>query len=421
MNKKKHHGVGPLPHIQQYWLISIILTLNLAIFIASAVYGYRHYFREHHLGQRIQDYHQTLTQITDPLAFRRVLQDFDDSAHFNAFLYSQPPERPEGEASVCDYQEGGQALQHLHLPELTATQPCLLITIYYPKVKYWVQFLFTYHDIWRDVILSLILLAQFLTSIYLVIRLISIRAKLATQVLSYKGQSVMEIGRNLRPKDQLDYAICDVIREKTSFISALAHDVKTPLARLGLKIEDLELAPDSHTSLMRDFNMLKDLIASAERFVKEGAVVAPEQFVTINAANFLTNIIQDYQEFAASIHLNIDVAATVALYGDYSALRRAIENLLNNALHAADSCLVYLRQESDQVLIKIENEGQIDPVVLTSLFEPYHSSRGSTGLGLAIVKVIIEAHCGQVSLENLANKRVCACIRLPIDVTMLGA
>ncbi|ODN42957.1 sensor histidine kinase [Piscirickettsia litoralis] len=409
-----------MPHAQQYWLVFAILTLNLAIFIVSAGYGYRHYFREHHLEQRIQHYQQTLVEISDPEKFRQTLQNIGMGTHFNAFLYKQRPEHPVDENLICEYQTGERVLHHLHLPNLTKKQPCLIVSIYYPKVNYWVQFLFTYHDIWRDVILSLVLLAQFLTSIYLVARLINIRAKLANKVLAYKEQSVMDIGRNLSSGDQLDYAICDVIREKTSFISALAHDVKTPLARLGLKIEDLELDTSRHESLMRDFNMLKDLIASAERFVKEGSVIAPEQFVSINAVNFLTHIVQDYKELADSIHLNIDIASTIALQGDYSALRRALENLLNNALQAADSCLVYLRQEGDSVLIKIENKGQIDPSVLHRLFEPYHSSRGSTGLGLAIVKVIIEAHRGRVCLENITDEKVCACIRLPIEAAKLG-
>ena len=105
--------------------------------------------------------------------------------------------------------------------------------------------------------------------------------------------------------------------------------------------------------------------------------------------------------------------------GDPGELRRALLNLVSNALEASDEggelrarCAVV----GDEVEVELVDSGRgLDPEQAQHLFEPYFTTRTSgTGLGLAIVRRVVEDLGGRVSLENRSDGRgAMACIVLP--------
>jgi signal transduction histidine kinase len=102
------------------------------------------------------------------------------------------------------------------------------------------------------------------------------------------------------------------------------------------------------------------------------------------------------------------------------ALKRALTNLIDNALrHAGDAHISLGREESGMIRLEILDHGPgIEPAWLTQVFEPFvqlgrGGAGGGLGLGLAIARACIQAHGGELALENRPPAGLCAVVRLP--------
>ena len=104
------------------------------------------------------------------------------------------------------------------------------------------------------------------------------------------------------------------------------------------------------------------------------------------------------------------------------AIKRALSNLVNNALNYGGSARVSLLEPKDgQVTVLVEDNGPgIPPGELERVFEPFHRlersrnrETGGTGLGLPIARNILRAHGGDVVLSNRPSGGVRATVSLP--------
>jgi signal transduction histidine kinase len=106
------------------------------------------------------------------------------------------------------------------------------------------------------------------------------------------------------------------------------------------------------------------------------------------------------------------------------ALKRALTNLIDNALHhAGDATISLSREEGGMIRMEVLDHGPgIEPSWLTQVFEPFVqlgrggadvSQGGGLGLGLAIARACIQAHGGELALENRPPAGLCAVVRLP--------
>jgi signal transduction histidine kinase len=104
------------------------------------------------------------------------------------------------------------------------------------------------------------------------------------------------------------------------------------------------------------------------------------------------------------------------------ALKRALTNLIDNALqHGGDAVISLERTAAGEISLEILDHGPgIDPARLEQVFEPFvqlsaeKSARG-LGLGLAIARACVQAHGGELILENRPPAGLCAVLRLPVE------
>jgi signal transduction histidine kinase len=105
------------------------------------------------------------------------------------------------------------------------------------------------------------------------------------------------------------------------------------------------------------------------------------------------------------------------------ALKRALTNLIDNALrHAADATLTLYQEDPGTLRLEILDHGQGLPQEwLSKVFEPFvqfgaadGSHNGGIGLGLAIARACVQAHGGELLLENRPPAGLCAVVRLPM-------
>lgn len=210
------------------------------------------------------------------------------------------------------------------------------------------------------------------------------------------------------------------IENRTAVIAAIAHDLKTPLAKLRLRIETL---PDAdRENMSRDIADMDSLIRSAMMFASAGT--AAQDFARLDLSALVESLCDDLCDLYDTEAGEIQQGLTIS--GDATALRRILTNLMENAHRYAGRARLSLRAEAGQAVITlIDNGPGIPEDALEAVLEPFHrleTSRnrdtGGAGLGLSIAQALAESHGGSLRLSNhIENGRLTglvATLRLPL-------
>lgn len=205
----------------------------------------------------------------------------------------------------------------------------------------------------------------------------------------------------------------------SDFSSDIAHELRTPVSNLMTQTQVVLSRPrdaaeyrsvleSNAEELERMARMISDMLLLAK--AENGLVVPSRENVDLAKE---VRVLFDYYEAVAdekNLQLSLDAEGAVPLLADRLMLRRALGNLLSNAIRHAnpDSCVrVTLGQTSDALTVTVENVGDtIAPEFLERIFDRFFrvdSARqhgDGTGLGLAIAKSIIVGHGGTISASS---------------------
>ena len=192
------------------------------------------------------------------------------------------------------------------------------------------------------------------------------------------------------------------VESRTALMAAIAHDLKTPLARMRLRIEDLPAA--MRDKLNGDIGHMDGLIRSAMSFTS--AHKMNETLRPLDLSALVETICEDLNPLCemgpALIENNIMVK------GDPVALKRIVTNLVENAGRYAGGCHIELSKRGSKAELRIIDAGPgLPPNALETVFEPFfrlESSRnrdtGGTGLGLSVARSLTEAQGGTLTVSN---------------------
>ncbi len=192
------------------------------------------------------------------------------------------------------------------------------------------------------------------------------------------------------------------VEGRTALMGAIAHDLKTPLARMRLRIEDLP--SPLRDKLSGDIAHMDDLIRSAMSFTsahKLGETLRP---LDLSA---LVEALCDDLAAVCKIEPAL-VEHNVMVRGDAVAIKRILTNLVENAGRYASGCGIALSTRGPMVEISVNDNGPGLPAdMLETVFEPFYrmeSSRnrdtGGSGLGLSVARSLAEAQGGSLTLHN---------------------
>jgi signal transduction histidine kinase len=197
------------------------------------------------------------------------------------------------------------------------------------------------------------------------------------------------------------------VDSRTRTLAAMSHDLRTPLTRLHLRVEsigDEALA----AKFRRDLTEMENLVTSALALFRGTGSDEPHSTVDLDAL-----MAQIAGEFAESGHtVTLAGHAGSVLRGRPQSLKRALTNLIENAIKYGQRAAVQLERGSEWATIRVLDEGAgIPPQELEAIFEPFYrveSSRnretGGTGLGLAIARDVVQAHGGSVVMQNRTDR-----------------
>jgi PAS domain S-box-containing protein len=244
-------------------------------------------------------------------------------------------------------------------------------------------------------------------------------------------ERTQELKEEMAQRQQAQEALA---RERTTFVSMLAHDMKTPLvsiqgfAHLLLKKGE-DLPQDKRQTyqevIARQSGRLEEMIAEFLEYsrLQDGHLrlnLAPTDLEAV-----LRELVESFQPRYQQAGIQLELAHQGRLpliQADAPRLRRVFTNLLENALRhspAGSRVNLQLRPALAEVLVSVRDQGAgIPPEDLPHIFEPFYrgaSGRGyqGHGLGLSGVEAIVKGHGGQVLVESILGQGSCFTVVLP--------
>lgn len=197
------------------------------------------------------------------------------------------------------------------------------------------------------------------------------------------------------------------LEDHTQLIAAISHDLGTPITRLRLRAEFVEDA-EQKQKMLSDLDDMEKMVASALSLAREETDSEPQVMVDLRA--LVRRVCDDLLDLQQPVTLNIGDASVPFLCRPV-ALRRAITNLIENAVKYGERARVSLVQSKEAVRIIIEDDGPgISEIQMEEVFKPFHrlersrnSETGGTGLGLTVSRRIVRSHGGDVLLKNVSE------------------
>lgn len=229
----------------------------------------------------------------------------------------------------------------------------------------------------------------------------------------------------------------EAFQRLSDFSSDLAHELRTPISNLMTQTQvSLSQARDAQSyreileSNAEEYSRLARMIADMLFLAKAENDLSLANVEAVDIVRELRDLFEFYEALADEKTIRFDLqieqsnATNWVIRGDRLMLRRALSNILSNALRytpEGNSIQVHLQQQSSCIELKICNPGITIPAHhLSRLFERFyradharqHADGEGSGLGLAIVKAIIDGHRGQISASS-ENQLTCFTIHLP--------
>lgn len=211
--------------------------------------------------------------------------------------------------------------------------------------------------------------------------------------------------------NQLGERIDELLENQKALSGTLAHEIRTPLARLKFRLEQL---PNSHQhikdEIQHDIDSMQSLLQHMLDYTKMQSL-NPELDIGEVPLHTLVQQIAHDTPFLYNSDITISLSAPeVIIKADGILVERAITNLASNALKYANSEVkISLTQSAEETAISVWDDGHgIAPEKQNEIFQPYiqfpqntHSGKHSgAGIGLALVTLIQKWHGGQVSVVS---------------------
>ena len=206
------------------------------------------------------------------------------------------------------------------------------------------------------------------------------------------------------------------IRQRTQTIAAIAHDLRTPLTRLRFRAEQ---APDAVRDRMAaDIEEMDALIVQAMAFVR--GETTPERREPLDLDALAADCADGFAETGAAV--SFEGGRALPVEGDAASLRRALTNLVSNAIKFGGAARVKAFARDGRAIVEVEDDGPgIDKDELEAVFEPFHRGErsrnretGGAGLGLTVARQAARAHGGDVILTSRDGGGLTARLDLPI-------
>jgi signal transduction histidine kinase len=240
-----------------------------------------------------------------------------------------------------------------------------------------------------------------------------------------------EIGNLARAFDEMAERIETLLTAERRLLQDISHELRAPLARLSFAAELSRTADDRGAAtarLKKEIGRLADLVGALLQVTRAEGDPSSRNMTDLPLDDFLREVIDDCAVEAEARGCRVQLEASESLHfrGDRELLRRAMENIVRNAIRYAPEGTpieVKLASARDDAEISVRDYGPgVPEAELPKIFKPFfrvdesrNSSTGGVGLGLAIAHRAVMVHHGTMTARN-ADPGLRVSIDLPLRV-----
>ena len=244
--------------------------------------------------------------------------------------------------------------------------------------------------------------------------------------LPEKGsQEIIEANRSF---NQMVEDLAQVEKDRAVILAGISHDLRTPLARMGLEVEMANLSTDAREGMQSDIAQMDAIIG---QFLDYAKPTEAATFVPVNLSEMLSDVGREAARIP-DLHVKTDLMPGVHVMGNATDLRRVINNIIENARRygktPGTSCTdidIVLRVKATghgrRAVIEIGDHGVGVPAdQIAQLMKPFtrlDSARGQAngaGLGLAIVERVLTRHNAGLEVRNREGGGFLLQVALPL-------
>jgi len=230
-----------------------------------------------------------------------------------------------------------------------------------------------------------------------------------------------EVRRAAEAFNFMQQRLRQLVVERGRALAAVSHDLRTPLTRMRLRAELVD-DPVLQGKMNADIDAMQGMVNSVLAYLR--GLEDSEAAQPIDMEALLSSLVEDERSMGRPVSFDErppDAPKASPFVGKLSLLRRAVSNLVDNAVAHGEHVVVRLDSAPGTIAITVEDDGPGIPTGdLERVTQPYvrlDAARaldsGGVGLGLAIVRDVAAYHGGSLSLSNREGGGLRAVLQLP--------
>jgi signal transduction histidine kinase len=215
-----------------------------------------------------------------------------------------------------------------------------------------------------------------------------------------------EVRESAQAFNRMQRRIRNFVDERIRTLVAVSHDLRTPLTRMRLRVEELDDA--ARLPLQKDLDELQQLIDTAMELARTSGT---EALAPVDMAALLGSMVEDRQDMGQDVELQSPekLAGIAPLLALPLSLKRCLGNIMDNAVrYGGGKVTVSAADGKTALTVCIADNGPgIPEEELERVFEPFYRlepsrsrNTGGSGLGLAIARNMARMHGGDITLAN---------------------
>jgi signal transduction histidine kinase len=191
------------------------------------------------------------------------------------------------------------------------------------------------------------------------------------------------------------------IADRERSFAAISHDLKTPLTRARLRVEEINDGPVKE-NLIGDLDYLETMVKGSLQIMTDG--VEHENTSEIELSSLLVSILK--KEEIHDLPIKINIKGNISMKGRALAIERLFSNLINNAITYGKGVEVTGERKETGIFIQIKDKGPgLSDADKENVFKPYYRlehklSDAHSGLGMGIARNIANIHGGELELKD---------------------
>ncbi|WP_294251726.1 ATP-binding protein [uncultured Sphingomonas sp.] len=225
-----------------------------------------------------------------------------------------------------------------------------------------------------------------------------------------------EIAEAARAFNDMQARLNRYVDDRATMIAAVAHDLRTPLMRLGLRVEDAD--PGIRAACEGDIREMQAMISAVMAYVRDSSRIGVRR--PLDLRSLAETVVDDAADRGADVSL--ELGDPVVIEADPVALKAMLANLVGNAVKYAGGAELLLSARDHEAVIAVRDRGPgIPDEDMERVFDPFfrgersrNRDTGGMGLGLASARATARAHGGDISLHRRSGGGLCATVTLPL-------